>query len=97
MTACAVWNKYPQFKHGPITICFTPDEEIGKGTDHIDKSRLPDVCYTLDGSEMGELEIECFDARKAIITFNGVNYCRRFLCRSGIIKIYQRMIINFSK
>jgi len=73
MTACAVWNKYPQFKHGPITICFTPDEEIGKGTDHIDKSRLPEICYTLDGSEMGELEIECFDARKAIITFNGIS------------------------
>lgn len=73
MTACAIWNKYPQFKHGPITICFTPDEEIGKGTDHIDKSRLPEVCYTLDGSEMGELEIECFDARKANITFNGIS------------------------
>lgn len=73
MTACAVWKKYPQYKHGPITICFTPDEEIGKGTDHIDKSRLPEVCYTLDGSEMGELEIECFDAHKANLTFNGIS------------------------
>ena len=73
MTACAVWNRYPQFKHGPIAICFTPDEEIGKGTDNIDKSRLPERCYTLDGSKMGELEIECFDARKAIITFNGIS------------------------
>ncbi|MEJ2293858.1 MAG: peptidase T [Candidatus Lokiarchaeota archaeon] len=73
MTTCAVWNRYPQFKHGPITICFTPDEEIGKGTDNIDKSRLPEICYTLDGSKMGELEIECFDARKAIITFIGIS------------------------
>ncbi|TFG02569.1 MAG: peptidase T [Promethearchaeota archaeon] len=73
LTACAVWKNYPQFKHGPITLCFTPDEEIGKGTEHIDKSRLPEVCYTLDGSDMGELEIECFDARKATITFKGVS------------------------
>jgi len=51
----------------------TPDEEIGKGTEHINKSRLPEVCYTLDGSDMGELEIECFDARKATITFKGVS------------------------
>lgn len=73
MTVCAVWNKYPQLKHGPITICFTPDEEVGRGTDHIDKSRLPEICYTLDGADMGELEIECFDARKAMITFNGIS------------------------
>lgn len=73
LTACAVWKNYPQFKHGPITLCFTPDEEIGKGTEHINKSRLPEVCYTLDGSDMGELEIECFDARKATITFKGVS------------------------
>jgi len=94
MTACAVWNKYPQFKHGPITICFTPDEEIGKGTDHIDKSRLPNVCYTLDGSDMGELEIECFDARKAIITFNGVSvhpgYAKNLLVNA--IQIASRFI-----
>ncbi|TFG17765.1 MAG: peptidase T [Promethearchaeota archaeon] len=94
MTVCAVWNKYPQFKHGPITLCFTPDEEIGKGTDHIDKSRLPDVCYTLDGSDMGELEIECFDARKAIITFNGVSvhpgYAKNLLVNA--IQIASRFI-----
>jgi len=94
MTACAVWNKYPQFKHGPITICFTPDEEIGKGTDHIDKSRLPNVCYTLDGSDMGELEIECFDDRKAIITFNGVSvhpgYAKNLLVNA--IQIASRFI-----
>jgi tripeptide aminopeptidase len=73
MTACAVWTKYPQFKHGKITVCFTPDEEIGKGTYKIDKNRLPEICYTIDGSELGELEIECFDARKAAITFHGIS------------------------
>ncbi|MFX0176647.1 MAG: peptidase T [Candidatus Hodarchaeota archaeon] len=73
MAACAVWKKYPELKHGPIVICFTPDEEIGKGTDNIDKEKLPRVCYTIDGTGMGELEVECFDAWKASITFRGIN------------------------
>jgi tripeptide aminopeptidase len=73
MAACAAWNKFPELKHGPIVICFTPDEEIGKGTDKIDKSMLPRVCYTIDGSEMGELEFECFDAWRATIKFKGLS------------------------
>ncbi len=73
MAACAAWKKFPDLKHGPIVICFTPDEEIGKGTANIDKEKLPRVCYTLDGSEMGELEFECFDAWKAKIKFKGIN------------------------
>jgi len=73
MTACAAWQKYSELKHGPITICFTPDEEVGKGTLNINKQRLPEFCYTMDGSEMGELEFECFDAWKASITFTGLS------------------------
>lgn len=73
MTACKIWQKYPEFKHGPITVCFTPDEEIGKGTVKIDKNRLPEVCYTLDGGKMGELEYECFDAWLAQIKFIGLS------------------------
>jgi len=73
MTACAAWQKFSELKHGPVTICFTPDEEIGKGTLNINKQRLPEICYTMDGSEMGELEFECFDAWKAIITFTGLS------------------------
>jgi len=73
MTACAAWQKYSELKHGPITICFTPDEEVGKGTLNINKQRLPEYCYTMDGSEMGELEFECFDAWKATITFTGLS------------------------
>jgi len=73
MTACAAWHSFPNLKHGPITICFTPDEEIGKGTLNINKKRLPKYCYTMDGSEMGELEFECFDAWKATITFTGLS------------------------
>ena len=73
MTACAAWQKHSELKHGPITICFTPDEEVGKGTLNINKQRLPEYCYTMDGSEMGELEFECFDAWKATITFTGLS------------------------
>ncbi len=73
MTACAAWQKHSELKHGPITICFTPDEEVGKGTLNINKQRLPEYCYTMDGSEMGELEFECFDAWKATITITGLS------------------------
>lgn len=73
MTACAAWNKFSELKHGPITICFTPDEEVGRGTKKINKKLLPEICYTLDGSEMGQLEIECFDAWGAVIMFKGLS------------------------
>ena len=73
MAAAAAWHKYPELKHGPITVCFTPDEEIGHGTTKINMDRLPKFCYTFDGGEMGELEIECFDAWKATITFKGIS------------------------
>ena len=73
MAACTAWQKFPELKHGPITVCFTPDEEIGRGTRKIKKKFLPEICYTLDGSEMGQLEIECFDAWGASIKFKGLN------------------------
>ncbi|NHJ84727.1 MAG: peptidase T [Asgard group archaeon] len=73
MAAAAAWKKYPELAHGPIIVCFTPDEEIGQGTTKIKMDRLPKFCYTLDGGEMGELEIECFDAWKATIIFNGIS------------------------
>jgi tripeptide aminopeptidase len=73
IAACAAWQKFPKLIHGPITVCFFPDEEIGKGTDYINLERMPKVCYTMDGSEMGELETECFDAWKARLTFKGMN------------------------
>lgn len=73
MATSAAWKKFSELKHGPVIICFTPDEEIGRGTSKINKERLPDLCYTLDGSEMGELEFECFDAWKATIKFTGLS------------------------
>ncbi|MFX1327275.1 MAG: peptidase T [Promethearchaeota archaeon] len=73
LTTLAAWNKFPILKHCPIKICFTPDEEIMRSMDKIDKEKLPEVCYTVDGSKMGELEIECFDAWRATIKFKGLN------------------------
>ncbi|HYQ57051.1 MAG TPA: peptidase T [Draconibacterium sp.] len=59
-------------KHGKIRIAFTPDEEIGKGTDHFDVEKFgADFAYTLDGGEIGELEYENFNAAGATIKIKG--------------------------
>ncbi|MFX1492882.1 MAG: peptidase T [Promethearchaeota archaeon] len=74
MAACASWKKYSELRHGPITICFSPDEETGKGIIlKVDKEKLPKICYTIDGGEMGELEYECFDAWSATFDFKGLS------------------------
>jgi len=74
MAACASWKKYSELKHGPITLCFTPDEETGKGIIlKADRERLAKTCYTVDGGEMGELESECFDAWLATFEFKGLS------------------------
>lgn len=60
--------------HGPVRVCFTCDEEIGKGVVHLDLSQLgADVAYTLDGPATGEVEGETFSADKATITITGIN------------------------
>lgn len=59
--------------HGDIYICFTPDEEIGLGTLHLDKKYFnPDFAYTVDGSNLGEFSYENFNAATATININGV-------------------------
>ncbi|MHA2038065.1 MAG: peptidase T [Promethearchaeota archaeon] len=73
VSACAAWTKFPGLKHGPIVICFTPDEETGIGIDKVEEKKLPDICYTVDGGEIGEMEYECFDAWKAEYTFHGLS------------------------
>src|SRR5690554_1032282 len=60
------------FKHGDLYICFTPDEEIGRGADLINYELFkPNFAYTLDGSEVGEIEYENFNAASVNITFLG--------------------------
>jgi len=73
IAACAAWNKFENLKHGPLYLCFTTDEEIGLGIDKADLKKLPKICYTVDGGEMGELEYECFDAWLAQTKFIGLN------------------------
>src|SRR5207302_1507532 len=61
-------------QHGPIRLCFTCDEEIGHGVDHIDLKQLgADVGYTLDGGGTGEIDGETFSADLAVVTITGVN------------------------
>jgi tripeptide aminopeptidase len=60
--------------HGPIRVCFTCDEEIGKGIMHLSLAKLAaDVAYTLDGSGAGFIDGETFSADAATITVTGVN------------------------
>jgi tripeptide aminopeptidase len=64
----------PALPHGPIRLCFTCDEEIGHGVDHVDPKKLAAVCcYTLDGSAHDEIDIETFSADVAVVTITGVN------------------------
>jgi tripeptide aminopeptidase len=65
---------HPEIEHGRIRICFTCDEEVGRGVDHVDISKLgAEVGYTLDGMGQGEIEGETFSADKATVTITGVN------------------------
>jgi len=61
-------------KHGKIRILFTPDEEVGRGVNHVDMKKLgADFGYTLDGGERGSLEGDTFSADGATITIHGVS------------------------
>ncbi|MEB7793192.1 peptidase T [Staphylococcus equorum] len=74
MEAMKYLTEHPEVKHGPIRIAFTPDEEIGRGPHAFDVERFnADFAYTMDGSELGELQYESFNAAEAIVTCHGVN------------------------
>lgn len=64
--------QHPEIKHGNIRICFTPDEEVGKGAHLFDVEKFgAEWAYTMDGSEVGELEYENFNAAGATVTITG--------------------------
>ena len=64
--------KHPEIKHGPVKIGFTPDEEIGRGAHKFDVEKFgAQWAYTMDGSQIGELEYENFNAAGALIKVNG--------------------------
>jgi tripeptide aminopeptidase len=74
MEAAAYLLAHREVPHGPVRICFTCDEEIGRGVDHVDLQKLGAVVgYTLDGGGTGEIDGETFSADLAVVTITGVN------------------------
>lgn len=72
MTAMEHLINNPSIKHGRIRVGFTPDEEIGRGAHKFDVKKFgADWAYTMDGSQVGELEYENFNAAAASVTING--------------------------
>ncbi|HQF42152.1 MAG TPA: peptidase T [Ignavibacteriaceae bacterium] len=91
---------HPEVKHGDIKVCFTPDEEVGRGTEKIDLKKLgAKYAYTIDGSSRGELETETFSADAVVIKFFGKNihpgYAKDIMINS--IKIASRFIEKLPK
>ena len=74
MTAAEQILADPNHKHGKIRILFTPDEEIGRGADHVDLQKLgADFAYTIDGEEVGHIEDETWNADGAVLKIEGVS------------------------
>lgn len=66
-------KQHPEIPHGDIKLLFTPDEEVGRGVEHLDLKKLgADVAYTLDGGELGSLESETFSADGLELEIHGV-------------------------
>jgi tripeptide aminopeptidase len=74
MDAANFLVSHPEIKHGTIKILFTPDEEIGRGVDHVDMQKLGATYgYTIDGETAGTLEDETFSADMVVLTIKGVS------------------------
>ena len=74
VTACEYLLAHPEVPHRTIAVCFTPDEEVGRGVDYFDVAAFgADFAYTVDGGMEGELEYENFNAASAKIAVQGRN------------------------
>jgi tripeptide aminopeptidase len=74
VTAAEYLIGHPDIPHGAIKIAFTPDEEVGRGTQYFDVAAFgATYAYTMDGSTRGELEFESFSADAMTVTFVGFN------------------------
>jgi tripeptide aminopeptidase len=74
MDVAAFYAAHPEVPHGPITILFTPDEEVGRGTDHVDMKKInAQYGYTLDGEKRGHLENETFSADGFVVKIQGIS------------------------
>ncbi len=92
--------EHPEIKHGPVKVCFTPDEEVGRGTEKIRLDRFgAKYAYTVDGESLGEIENETFCADTVILTIQGFNchpgYAKNKLVNA--IKIAADFIENLPK
>lgn len=74
MDAVKYWTTHPDAPHGTIKILFTPDEEIGRGVEKVDLTKLgAKYGYTIDGESLGSIENETFSADAAILTVEGIS------------------------
>lgn len=74
VTAAEFLLAHPEIRHGKIAIGFTPDEEIGRGAHKFDVKKFgAEWAYTMDGSEVGELEYENFNAAGAVVKIHGLS------------------------
>src|SRR5207302_72430 len=74
MAAVAHLASHPELPRPTLRIGFTPDEELGEGATLFDLTRFGAICaYTMDGSDLGELQDESFSALEAIVTIQGVD------------------------
>lgn len=74
VTACHYLLQHPEIKHGKIRLAFTPDEEVGRGTEHFPLAQFAaDFAYTVDGGALGELNYETFNACNVHVVFHGVS------------------------
>lgn len=88
---------HPEIEHGELKVAVTPDEEVGRGTEHFDVSSFgADFAYTIDGETAGEIEDETFSADSVVLTIKGVNvhpgYAKNKLVNA--IKIASELISN---
>ena len=100
MDAVAYLLAHPEVKYGPVKICFTPDEETGRGTEKIDLDKLgAKYAYTIDGSSRGEVEVETFSADAVNINIIGKNihpgYAKGIMLNS--MKVASHFIDNLPK
>jgi tripeptide aminopeptidase len=89
MSMLAAFSRFPELSHPELIIVFTPDEEVGRGTENIDVSRMGHVGYTVDGGMTGEIDVECFHALRALVEFRGMNvhpgYAKNRMINAGHI------------
>ncbi len=89
MSVVAAFSRFPELSHPELIIVFTPDEEVGRGTEHLDVNKLGQVGYTVDGGMIGEIDVECFHALRAVVEFMGMNvhpgYAKNRMINAGHI------------